>query len=175
MKPASEGYLPLAQPGGYGQVDFGESLYYDGQGKERRGYALTVSFPQSNKGYTQFFPSQNQECLLTGLQRIFEHIGGVPPRLRFDNLSTVVAQVLEGWQAGGDCWVEYPLSEVLAGSDSQLLGASCAQLGVKNLAIRAEEELTDEQRQALETVLADARAAGLENAALVQGDTFTLL
>lgn len=96
MKLASEGYLPLAQPVGHGQVDFGESLYYDGQGKERKGYALTVSFPQSNKGYTQFFPSQNQECLLTGLQRIFEHIGGVPPRLRFDNLSTAVAQVLEG-------------------------------------------------------------------------------
>ena len=86
-----------------------------------------------------------------------------------------LAQVLSAWQAGGDCWVEYPLSEVLADADSQLLGASCAQLGVKNLAIRAEEELTDEQRQALETVLADARAAGLENAALVQGDTFTLL
>ena len=86
-----------------------------------------------------------------------------------------LAQLLESWQAGGVCWVEYPLAEVLAGADSQLLGASCAQLGVKNLAIRAEEELTDEQRQALETVLADARAAGLENAALVQGDTFTLL
>lgn len=96
MKLAAEGYLPLAQPAGQGQVDFGESLYYDGQGKERKGYALTVSFPQSNKGYTQFFPSQNQECLLTGLQRVFEHIGGVPPRLRFDNLSTAVSQVLEG-------------------------------------------------------------------------------
>ena len=56
---AAEGYLPLAQPCGHGQVDFGESLYYDAQGKERKGYALTVSFPQSNKGYTQFFPSQN--------------------------------------------------------------------------------------------------------------------
>ena len=51
--------MPLAQPCGHGQVDFGESLYYDAQGKERKGYALTVSFPQSNKGYTQFFPSQN--------------------------------------------------------------------------------------------------------------------
>lgn len=95
-KLAAEGYLPLAQPAGHGQVDFGESLYYDVQGRECKGYALTVSFPQSNKGYTQFFPSQNQECLLTGLQRIFEHIGGVPPRLRFDNLSTAVTQVLEG-------------------------------------------------------------------------------
>ena len=96
LKLAAEGYLPLAQPCGYGQVDFGESLYYDSQGRERKGYALTVSFPQSNKGYTQFFPSQNQECLLEGLKRVFEHIGGVPPRLRFDNLSTAVAKVLEG-------------------------------------------------------------------------------
>ena len=95
LKLAAEGYLPLAQPCGHGQVDFGESLYYDAQGKERKGYALTVSFPQSNKGYTQFFPSQNQECLLEGLKRVFERIGGVPPRLRFDNLSTAVAKVLE--------------------------------------------------------------------------------
>lgn len=79
MKLAVEGYLPLAQTGGHGQVDFGESLYYDGQENERKGYALTVSFPQSDKGYTQFFPSQKQECLLTGLQRIFEHIGGYHP------------------------------------------------------------------------------------------------
>lgn len=93
---ATEGYLPLEHPPGHGQVDFGESLYYDAQGTERKGYALTVSFPQSNKGYTQLFPSQNQECLLEGLKRVFEHIGGVPPRLKFDNLSTAVVKVLEG-------------------------------------------------------------------------------
>lgn len=96
MRLTTEGYLPLSQPAGNGQVDFGESVYLDTEGHEKKGYALTVSFPQSNKGYTQFFPSQNQECLLTGLQRIFEHIGGVPPRLKFDNLSTAVARVLEG-------------------------------------------------------------------------------
>ena len=28
-------------------------------------------------GYTQAFPSQNQECLLEGMKRIFEHMGGV--------------------------------------------------------------------------------------------------
>lgn len=96
MNTASEGYLPLLQPAGHGQVDFGECLYYDGKGQEKKGYELVVSFPCSDKAYVQFFPAQNQECLLTGLQRIFEHIGGVPPRLRFDNLSTVVAQILEG-------------------------------------------------------------------------------
>jgi hypothetical protein len=90
------GYLPLDHPLACGQVDFGEFLYYDGAGLEKKGYALTVSFPYSNKGYTQVFPSQNQECLLEGMKSIFEHIGGVPPRLRFDNMTTAVAQVLKG-------------------------------------------------------------------------------
>lgn len=96
MRTQNKGYLPLEHPKACGQVDFGEFLYYDGAGGEQKGYALTVSFPYSNKGYTQAFPSQNQECLLEGMKRIFEHIGGVPPRLRFDNMTTAVAQVLKG-------------------------------------------------------------------------------
>lgn len=96
MATKAEGYLPLEHPTGHAQVDFGENIYYDSKGQEKKGYELVVSFPYSRKAYVQFFQSQNQECLLTGLQRIFEHIGGVPPRLRFDNMSAVVAQVLEG-------------------------------------------------------------------------------
>ena len=88
------GYLPIEHPAGCGQVDFGKFIYYDRQAAEQNGYALTISFPYSNKGYTQVFPSENQECLLEGMKRIFEHIGGVPPRLRFDNMSTAVAQIL---------------------------------------------------------------------------------
>ena len=96
MRHHNAGYLPLAHPAGEGQVDFGAFQYYDATGREQTGYALTISFPQSNMGYTQAFPSQNQECLLEGMKRIFEHIGGVPPRLRFDNMTTAVAQMLEG-------------------------------------------------------------------------------
>lgn len=44
----------------------------------------------------QVYPSENQECLLTGLKRVFYHIGGVPARLRCDNMTTAVAQVPEG-------------------------------------------------------------------------------
>lgn len=90
------GFLPLEQPKGYAQADFGEFQYTDINGKNQTGYALTVSFPGSNKGYIQAFPSQNRECLLTGLQRIFEYIGGAPICIRFDNMKTVVAQVKEG-------------------------------------------------------------------------------
>jgi len=93
VRAKESGYLPLAHPLGSGQVDFGEALGYDASGREIRFYALTISFPNSNKGYTQAFPSQNQECLLEGMKRIFEHIGGVPPLLRFDNMSTAVVRI----------------------------------------------------------------------------------
>ena len=96
MNSPNGGYLPLEHALGSGQVDFGEHIYYDGAGQQQNGYALTISFPNSNKGYTQTYPSQNQECLLEGMKRVFEHIGGVPPRLRFDNMSTAVVQVLKG-------------------------------------------------------------------------------
>lgn len=93
---AREGYLPIAQPAGHAQTDFGEFKYYDSTGTARTGYGLIVTFPCSNAGWMQVFPSQNQECLLEGLKRIFYYIGGIPLRLRCDNMTTAVAQILEG-------------------------------------------------------------------------------
>jgi len=96
MKREGEGFLPLAHPPGEAQADFGGFKYYDAVGIERKGHALIVTFPNSNAGWMQVFPSENQECLLTGLKHIFYHISGVPIRLRCDNMTTAVAQVLEG-------------------------------------------------------------------------------
>jgi transposase len=96
LKSVCEGFLPLAHIPGYAQTDFGYFKYYDAVGIKRKGYALIVSFPNANTGWMQVFPSENQECLLEGLKRIFYHIGGVPIRIRCDNMSTAVAQVLEG-------------------------------------------------------------------------------
>jgi len=92
----AQGFLPLMQPPGHAECDFGDCVYYDGKGNTCDGHALTVSFPQSNKGYTQVFPSENQECLLEGLKRIFNHIGGVPVKLRTDNMTTAVVHVVSG-------------------------------------------------------------------------------
>ena len=96
MKRERETFLPLAKPAGHAQTDFGKFKYYDELERENKGYALIVTFPQSNTGWMQVFKSENQECLLTGLKRIFYHIGGVPQRLRLDNMGTAVAQVLKG-------------------------------------------------------------------------------
>lgn len=95
-KKLGEGFLPIAQPPAHTQVDFGEFKYYDGAGIDHKGHALIVSFPCSNAAWMQVYPSENQECLLTGLKRIFYHIGGTPKLMRCDNMTTAVAQVLEG-------------------------------------------------------------------------------
>ncbi len=84
-----EGYLPLEHPGGEAQVDFGQALFQE-KGKEIKGHYISISFPYSNAGYTQIFKGENQECLLEGMKRIFKHIGYVPYRIWFDNLSAAV-------------------------------------------------------------------------------------
>jgi hypothetical protein len=96
MKKFRETYLPLARIYGHCQVDFGEFKYYDAYEQGFKGHALIVSFPQSNTGWMQVYPSENQECLLSGLKRIFYHIGGVPIKVKCDNMSTAVAHILEG-------------------------------------------------------------------------------
>lgn len=96
MQKYRESFLPLAHPPGQAQVDFGKFKYYDALERPCEGYALIVSFPNSNTGWMQVFQSENQECLLEGLKRVFYHIGGVPVRLRCDNMTTAVAHVLKG-------------------------------------------------------------------------------
>ena len=75
---SESGILPLSQPPGHAQLDFGEIKYYDAAGAGQKGYELVISFVYSNKGYHQVFRSNNQECLLEGMKKIFYHIGGVP-------------------------------------------------------------------------------------------------
>ena len=75
-----QGYLPLEHPRGEAQVDFGQAIFYE-RGKLIKGHYLNLSFPYSNGSYTQLFKGENQECLLTGLKRIFEHIKGVPYKI----------------------------------------------------------------------------------------------
>lgn len=94
----NSGYLPLEQPKAHGQIDFWQFKYYDVLGRDQLGYALTISFPYSNAAFVQVFKSENQECLLEGMKRIFSNIGGTPVRLKADNMTTAVAHILEDGQ-----------------------------------------------------------------------------
>lgn len=91
----SNGFLPLEHPMGEAQVDFGRTEYFQ-NGKNIYGYHLVMSFPFSNASYTLLFPGETSECLLEGMQQIFNYIGGVPSTIRFDNASSMVVKVKKG-------------------------------------------------------------------------------
>jgi len=95
MSETRGGYLPLKHDVGCAEIDFGEFAYENGLGELKKAYHLTMTFPYSNAGYVQVFKGQNQECLLEGMKRIFARIGGVPKRIKADNMSVAVVKVLE--------------------------------------------------------------------------------
>lgn len=89
-----KGFIPLVHVYGEAQVDFGKAEFVE-SGITHYGSYLVVSFPKSNAGFMQLFKGENQECLFEGLKNIFNHIGGVPKKLWFDNMSTVVVSILK--------------------------------------------------------------------------------
>ena len=95
-KEQTKARLPLYHPPGEAQVDFGHFSYINNSGDMVDALKLTMSFPHSNQSYCQIFGGENQQCLLQGMRNIFEHIGKVPSRIVFDNLSSAVAHVGKG-------------------------------------------------------------------------------
>jgi len=90
-----EGRLPLIHYPGEAQADFGSADFYE-TGQQRSGKYLVVSFPYSNAGYVQLKYGENMEALLECLRSIFEHIGGVPKEIWFDNTRTIVTKIIKG-------------------------------------------------------------------------------
>ncbi len=81
----------MHQPG-EAQVDFGTiHVIENGELIERK--QLTLSFPYSNAAYGCPMPSENAECFLEALGRMFQWCGGVPKTIWFDNLSAAVVAV----------------------------------------------------------------------------------
>lgn len=91
----SVGYMDLTWAPGEMQVDFGEADAYV-RGTRKRMHYLVAVFPHSNVGLTQIFPAENGECLMEGLRRTFEWLGGVPTRIVFDNASGITKRLKDG-------------------------------------------------------------------------------
>lgn len=85
----------LEHPPGEAQVDFG-TVQVVKEGAYQDVKALILSFPCSNAGFAYPMPSENSECFLEGLGRLFRQAGGVPQRLRIDNLTAAVVSVGKG-------------------------------------------------------------------------------
>ena len=90
-----KGYIPLIHHAGEAQADFGAADFYE-SGRHHSGKYFVMSFPYSNGGYLQLHYGENMECLLESMRAIFEHIGGVPPEIWFDNTKTIVTNIIKG-------------------------------------------------------------------------------
>ena len=90
------GYIPLIHHPGEAQADFGTADFYENGKLHHEAKYLVMSFPFSNGGYLQLNYGENMECLLEGLVAMFEHIGGVPTEIWFDNTSTIVTDIIRG-------------------------------------------------------------------------------
>ena len=92
----TEGYIPLVHHPGEAQADFGFADFYENWKLHHEAKYLVLSFPFSNGGFLQLNYGENMECLLEGPVAMFEHIGGVPTEIWFDNTRTIVTKVIKG-------------------------------------------------------------------------------
>ena len=85
-------YLDQDWPPGQMQVDFGQADFRI-VGVRTRMHNLVCAFPFSNVGLAQVFYGETAECVCEGLSAVFEHIGGVPRKIVFDNATGVGRKV----------------------------------------------------------------------------------
>jgi len=89
-------YLPLEfDPGTDGQVDWGEAeVIMAGEQITVQLFLMWLNY--SRRLFVMAFPNQKQEAFFLGHVRAFEHFGGLPGRLTYDNLKAAVYRVLAG-------------------------------------------------------------------------------
>jgi Mu transposase-like protein len=83
-------FLPLDyDPGQDAQVDWGEAITIIGGVRQTVQY-FVMRLCYSRRTFVMMFPSQNQESFLYAHVQAFNHFGGVPARISYDNLATAV-------------------------------------------------------------------------------------
>jgi len=89
-------FLPLEfEPGEDAQVDWGEAeVILNGQHVTVQLFVLRLCY--SRRIFVMAFPTQKQECFFAGHVAAFQHLGGVPGRLTYDNLKVAVQRILVG-------------------------------------------------------------------------------
>ncbi len=94
--PLVEVMVPQHHPlGEEAEVDFGTaSVYVAGVLVDVSMFVMRLS--ASGRGYARAYLNEAQEVFLDGHVRAFEHFGGVPKRIRYDNLKAAVERVLKG-------------------------------------------------------------------------------
>jgi len=82
-------------PGAEAEVDFGEFRAYI-DGVDTKVYMFAMRLSSSGRAFHRAYATCAQEAFFDGHVRAFERFGGVPGRIRYDNLKPAVARVLMG-------------------------------------------------------------------------------
>jgi transposase len=91
----AEVFVPLSQPPGEAQVDFGEAEVVVA-GKQTTASFFVLTLPYSDAFFCCAFPRECTETFQEGHVRAFEHFGGVPPRISYDNSKIAAATIVHG-------------------------------------------------------------------------------
>lgn len=120
------------EPADGGTFDFGEALVRLG-GQETKVHLGCLRLDYSSHYFVCALPTERQEALFECHLRGFVSLGGVPQRMRYDNLKPVVAKILRGRnrqeQSG---WVSFR-SHFLFESEYVTPGRGQEKGGVENL------------------------------------------
>jgi len=92
----AEVMVPQRHPlGAEAEVDFGKVTFWLG-GVETAGWMFVMRLSASGRGFHRVYRNEAQQAFFDGHVRAFEHFGGVPARVRYDNLKPAVVRVLKG-------------------------------------------------------------------------------
>lgn len=88
--------VPQTHPlGAEAEVDFGKVSFFLA-GVRVDGWMFVLRLSASGRGFHRVYLNQAQQAFLDGHARALEHMGGVPGRIRYDNLKPAVVRVLKG-------------------------------------------------------------------------------
>lgn len=90
-----EVFVPLAQPPGEAQFDFGEALV-EIAGVRMKAALAVMSLPYSDAFHVTAYPRECTETFQAAHDTSFEFFGGVPTKIAYDNTTVAVKKVLEG-------------------------------------------------------------------------------
>jgi transposase/predicted nucleic acid-binding protein len=89
------GVPQVHRPGEEAEVDFAE-LWVWLEGALSKLWLFTMRLSASGRAFHRAFVTQAQEAFFEGHVEGFAHLGGVPHRIRYDNLKPAVARILKG-------------------------------------------------------------------------------
>jgi transposase len=81
-------------PGEQAQVDWMDCGIQNFEGKRRRIYGFIMTMGYSRKRYVCFTDAMKMDSFLRCMRQAFEYFGGIPKKVLFDNMKTVVQKRL---------------------------------------------------------------------------------